>query len=169
MRFGMSKKNRAINVNSCPYEECGLPASNWKYSVQAVYLLACFCVLIKNSIEFSFVSMGLFTAPILLDLCSTELVGKWFNGFKRFFVSYNTGIICFCVFGIIGILQDKNNIFIVPSNALIFANYWISKTVFVFLLLPNLIVPLVFRRACPTKKSLVTEHIAVSKSRNGVK
>ncbi len=169
MHTGMKKKKRAITVYNCPYEECVLPASNWKYNAQAVYLLACFCVLIKNSIEFSFVSMGLFTAPIILDLCSTELVGKWFNGLKQFFVSYNIGIICFCIFGIIGILQDQNDIFIVPSNALILANYWISKTVFVFLLLPDLIVPLVLRKACPTKKTLVTEHIADSKSRNGVK
>lgn len=165
----MKRKKKQIIVHSCPYEECGLPTSNWKYSVQAVYLLACFCVLIKNSIEFSFVSMGLFAAPILLDLCSTELFGKWFKGFRKIFISYNTVIICFCIFGIIGILQDNNNIFIVPSNALIFADYWISKTVFVVLLLPDLIVPLVLRVACPTKQSLVTEHIADSKSKNGVK
>lgn len=169
MHAGMSKKKRPITVNSCPYEECVLPTSNWKYNAQAVYLIVSLGILCANRTAFSFVSIGLFAAPVLLDLCSTELFGKFYKAFKQVLAVYNTGILGACLCGIGGLLQDTGDMFVVPNTSVILANYWISKTVFVFLLLPDLIVPLVLCKACPTKKTLVTEHIADSKSRNGVK
>lgn len=137
----------------CPYAECYLPDNNRKYWVQLVYLLVSILLLVKNPKECTFFSLLMFTAPILIDLSSTELRGKLYRVIQIVFLILNILLIVFCVAGLGGVILDNSKNFLVCSTAMFFSGQRIDKRFFLIPMFLDLLVPVVMFYACPSKKA----------------
>lgn len=138
--------------HKCPYAECYLPDNNRKYWVQLVYLLVSILLLVKNPKECTFFSLLMFTAPILIDLASTELRGKLFKAIQIVFLVINVALIAFCAAGLGGLFLDNRKNFYIRSTAMLLPGQIIDKRFFLIPMFLDLLVPAVMFYACPSKK-----------------
>lgn len=137
----------------CPFDECYLPDNNSKYTIQLLYLMVSGLFLIKDSKEFTFFSILMFVAPILLDLVYTTLKGKAYNVISKIYIGFNSLIVVFCVVGMYGVFVDKGSTFAVSDTVMIYPGLSFDKK---FLLIPmavDLFIPIMMHRACPSKKT----------------
>ena len=137
----------------CPYKECYLPNNNKKYLYQFVYLLVSGLYLLVDENEFTFFAILMFTAPILLDLVSTELDGKLYRFFSGLYITINTALAVFSFAGMFGLFVDVGNAFAITEKAMLLANASCPKK---FLLIPltiDLFIPLMMYHACPSKNN----------------
>ena len=138
---------------SCPYRECFLPENNNKYWVQLAYLCVSMLFLISNEKEFTFFSLLMFTAPILLDLTSTTIDGILFKWIFWIFSAMNAVIAVFCVSGMFGVFEDAGSAFVVTGTSMLFPEMSIDKRLFLVPLILNVCIPVMMVFACPTKSS----------------
>lgn len=144
----MSKGGR-----KCPYKECYLPDNNNKYWVQLVYLIISVAILIKNEKEFTFFSLLMFTAPILMDLTSTRFEGKLYNAIGNGYIILNTVIAVFCLLGMFGLFVDNGSTFSVDESAMVFAGAQMEKKTLLWPMVLDLLIPTVMYNACPSKRA----------------
>lgn len=140
-------------ARKCPFEECYLPDNNVKYIIQAVYLLVSCIFLIKDSSEFTFFSVLMFVAPILLDLVYTKFDGKLYAYISRFYITINTAIAVFCFTGMCGFFVDKGTSFAIHSSSMIWPGVSFAKRVLLVPMIIDLLIPVMMHRACPCKKT----------------
>lgn len=138
---------------NCPYEECYLPDNNVKYIIQFVYLIASGLFLIKKSEEFTFFSVFLFIAPILLDLVYTRFRGKLYTTINWFYIIINASIALFCFAGMFGFFVDGGEFFAVSGEAMVCAGKMFKKKCLLIPMTIDLLVPVMMHRACPSKKT----------------
>lgn len=140
-------------ATKCPYEECYLPNNNVKYFVQLAYLIVSFLFLIKDSKEFTFFSLLMFVAPILLDLVYTHFRGKLYRTVSIFYIVINVAIGLFCFAGMFGFFVDMEEAFAVSETSLFLPKACFSKKVLLVPMALDLLIPAMMHKACPTKKS----------------
>lgn len=136
----------------CPYIKCYLPDDNKKYIVQFGYLALSIVFLIKDSAEFTFFSILMFTAPILIDLISTDLKGKIFNSIKNLYILVNGGFVVFCIAGLGGFFIDDVNNFSIIKSAMILPGASFDKKYLLIPMVFDLLIPITMFYACPSKK-----------------
>lgn len=148
-----------INTEACPFskmrvcqfDQCYLPDNNKRFCFQLAYLFIGLGVLVKNPSEFTFFSLLLYTAPILLDLISTDLKGKLFKGLRIGYIVFNGIIVTFCLLGVFGFLTDENTVFKVVATSLVFPGLSIEKTKLAYPMMIDILIPVVLYVACPNK------------------
>lgn len=144
----MSKKER-----KCPYDECYLPDNNAKYIIQLVYLAVSALFLIKDCKEFTFFSVLMFIAPIILDLVYTTFKGKLYTIISYLFLFTNTCIALFCFAGMFGFFVDNESTFAINNNSMLLPGMIIDKKLLLVPMFINLMIPMMMHKACPTKKT----------------
>lgn len=124
-------------------------------------------VLWKNTAEFTFFPIFMFSAPIVMDLVSTRLKGKLFKAMQIFFVCINVVLVIFCSAGISGLLVDSGANFAFADTSVVLQSVSFTKRFLVIPLLLDLIVPITMVYACPTKKMMETIKVS-QRQRKGV-
>lgn len=157
--LSMGRESRPRISVMCPYKICPLPESNKKYLVQLAYLFFSFIFLIRSSDEFTFFSLALFTAPILIDLFSSEIRGKLFLFLRYVFIFINVVVFAFCICGLFEFLEDNQDRFSVTAKALLFSGFSIQKVWFACVILCDLLIPVMLYFASPTK---VTQRVTAN-------
>ena len=137
----------------CPYKECYLPDNNAKYWIQMAYLLVSGLYLVMDEKAFTFFSILMFTAPILLDLASTTLNGRAYNFIYKAYIFMNAAIAVFCLSGMFGFFVDAGGSFSVKEGSMILEGVNIPKKWFLWPLVAELFIPIMMYNACPTKKT----------------
>lgn len=137
----------------CPFEECYLPDNNTKYIIQLAYLFASMLFLIKDSKEFTFFSVLMFVAPILLDLAYTTFKGKIYATLSTVFITVNACIAVFCFTGMFGFFVDSGETFAINANAMVWPGWEFDKKYLLIPMVIDLLIPIVMHKACPSKKS----------------
>ena len=135
----------------CSYKECQLPDNNKKFIVQLIYLGLSIFVLNKSAHEFTFYSVIMFTAPILLDLWSSQFNGRLYEFIRILFLILNGFVAMLCAAGMFGLLADCGDTFVVVPSAIVGAEYVIYKRHLIYLMLADLLIPIIMAVACPTK------------------
>lgn len=137
----------------CPYGECYLPDNNNKYWLQLAYLSISVLILIKDETAFTFFSLLMFTAPILLDLTSTKLNGKVYNVLNKIYILLNSVIAVFCFSGMFGLFVDNGTAFALSEGTILSAEMSMEKRYLLIPLVLDLIIPIIMHNACPSKNS----------------
>lgn len=137
----------------CPYEECYLPDNNTKYLIQFAYLFASGLFLIKDSKEFTFFSVLMFVAPILLDLVYTRFKGKLYTIINWIYIALNSCIAVFCFAGMFGFFVDNCDSFAIADSAMVFSGLTFGKKLLLIPMVVDLLIPIMMHRACPSKKT----------------
>lgn len=151
-----SGKNR-----KCPFNECFLPDNNKKYLVQIVYLVISTGLLAIDVTRFTFLSILMYTFPVVIDLVSTDADLKAYSIIKWLFVCVNALYVAFCVLGMGGYFIDSGDVITIVETAIIFPAKIIKKNYLFYGLIPDVVVPVMMFFACPTKKSLKVQRQAV--------
>jgi hypothetical protein len=162
---GDDKMNKREHI--CPYEECYLPDNNNKYWVQVVFLVISGTVLIAKKSDFTFFSILMFVAPSVMDLIGTKLRSRIYNVIRRIFVTLNVVIIVFCACGLAGFFVDGGETFYISAEAVILGGVGFNKKYILFLMLANLVSPILMITASPCKKSKVMLAAMKNKSEVG--
>ena len=143
----------SVKERKCPYNECYLPNNNIKYIIQLVYLAASALFLIKDCKEFTFFSVLMFIAPIILDLAYTTFKGKLYTTISYFFLFINSCIALFCFAGMFGFFVDNEVAFAINNNSMLWPGTIIDKKLLLIPMFVNLMIPMMMHKACPTKKT----------------
>lgn len=157
----MARKN-----NKCYFEECILPSNNNRYFLQLFFLILGLVYLLKDSREFTFVTIFMYTTPILIDLISVKLNSRFFNHIKAIFVIFNSIIILFCISGLFGVIEDKENYFSIVSTAVAFAEIKIEKKILLISMVVELSIPIILYFGSPTRRT--NEILEIAKKRKAV-
>lgn len=137
----------------CAYPECMLPESNTKYLIQIFYLSVSILFLYKNSSDFTFFAILMYSAPILLDLAYSGMKGWVWGTVKFVFIVLNGVVVSLCFLGLFGVLIDANNSFKVVETALLFSGVSIEKEDLAIPMLFELLVPVSMYIGSPTKNA----------------
>ena len=137
----------------CEYGVCYLPDNNNRYWWQLVYLLISAAYLAADRSQFTFVSLFMFTVPIILDLISADFPIKIYNCIKKVYLVLNVAIGIFCMLGMFGAIIDDGVTFAVSPESMLFSNVGIEKTAFLVPLLIDLFIPIMMRNASPSKNT----------------
>lgn len=168
MQRDMGRIKKKIIDIGCPYTDCVLPASNWKFYIQGMVVWGCFWGLLKNQDEFTFFPIILFVLPELLDISGSKLKGRLFKIVKIAIYGTDFIILSFCICGLAGFLANEPDKFVVLETAIILPNYWISKYIIIPFLIPSLLAPWVLGKASPTKQTAQIEASLSGQSKTGV-
>lgn len=140
-------------AKKCPYSECMLPDNNNYYKWQVIYIIVSAVYLAHDYSEFTFISVFLFMAPILFDLFFAKFNLKILKFLKVIFITLDVGIIFISFFGLIGVVEQENKIFHISSTSMIMPNFSVDKKFILFIVLLNILVPVMLYIGSPTKKT----------------
>ncbi len=139
--------------NICEYSHCWLPKDNKRYGWQLAYLIVSLCILLADKKNFTFFPIFLFIAPVFLDLMSSELKTATIEAIRKIFGLYNSVLLITCILGAAGFVQADEATFFIVSTSLIFPGKAVSKEIIGYILLPDLIVPIIFWIGAPCQKA----------------
>lgn len=149
-----STKNKKSTV-ACKHSECQLPLNNNRYIIQFGYMFIAIVYLSKDNSQFTFVAILLFTIPIMIDLWYADIKEDAIKAFKWFFIIYNFAIFLFCTAGMINMIVDKGDKFVILDAAVfISSDIELSKLFLSRAIMLDLMVPAVFMRGMPTQKAM---------------
>lgn len=152
------KRKRELPMNyynlDCHYGRCWLPKDNSKYGWQMVFLVFSLFVLWKDVESFPFFPIFLFSAPVMIDILTTELNSKVCTVIRKLFGIGNAIVIVFCFFGFGDIILDNGDYFAFASTSMLLGQVSIRKTYIGIALALDILVPLVFFIGAPSQKTL---------------
>ncbi len=153
------------NSKKCPYVKCYLPDNNNKYLLQLIYLSISFLLLLKDENKFTFFSILMYTAPILIDLITCDIPGTKARWFRIVFIVINS-IVCFIsVLGLAEVLEDNGAQFCICQTYMVLPGLSFPKKCILFPMASSLGIPLMMFVSNPTQRSKQT--IVVCQSRKG--
>lgn len=156
---------------SCHYGQCQLSKDNRKYVCQVIFFIISIGILLKNRNDFSFLSIFLFVAPIMVDILTTDLKkSKTCTAIRWIFGFLNAVLLIGCFFGFANVIIDSGDYFTLLSTFMFFGGISIKKEGVALALAIDILVPVVFFFGVPSQATLRmledTERIA---ERKGVK
>lgn len=141
-----------MSVSRCPYEQCYLPENNNRFLVQLIYLIVSLCVLIQAPEQFNFFSLFLYLVPILMDLICSPVTGKILRSVRRLFIGCDAVLLTFVLLGMLQIIEDTGPDFCVVGSALVFSGLTVSKRSLCWVLMFNLMIPVMYWVGSPSKR-----------------
>lgn len=153
------------NPRKCAYNDCMLPKDNNRYWLQLLCLLISICFMAIDFKAFTFLSMFMYTVPITLDLIYSKFEGRFLSFIRILFLVVNVLIVVFCVVGQFGFFVDNGDTISVINTSMIFAEKTISKTSLLYLLLVDLLVPVMMVFGTPNQRTAEAILFTVEKRR----
>ena len=145
----MSAKQR----KKCAYNYCMLPKNNNRYWAQLVFYIIAFCFIALDAHAFTFLSLFIYVIPIVLDLLFAEIKNGFLTKLKYFFLVANIILALICIVGQFGFFVDEGTNIKVVETSMILANTQIPKNLLLFLLLVDLVIPVIMVFGTPNQKS----------------
>lgn len=150
----------------CPFKSCILPDNNARYWIQFIYLIISTTFLALDIKKFTFFTILMYTAPIVMDLTSTYSESKGYVFGKTVFLTLNALYVVFCIVGAGGFFVDMGESVKVVETSMVFAGRVISKYPLFYGLIPDIIIPVMMYFACPTKKTMKVQKVATENMRS---
>lgn len=141
------------SARKCAYNKCRLPKDNNKYWLQLFCLVVSICFMAIDVKAFTFLSVFMYTVPITLDLVYSEFDGHLLRTIRLIYLVANAVIVLFCIIGQFGFFIDGGDVITVIETSMIFAEQTIKKTTLLYLLIADLLVPVMMVFGTPNQRS----------------
>lgn len=137
--FDLAKKTA-----KCMYGDCQLPKNNNRYAWQVIYIFVGLFVLYRSPADFNFFQTFLFVTPIMIDIAYNGMSTKWLNVVRLIIGVVNALVLIGCLFGMAGLIEDKDTFFKISDTVIYFHGACVSKTIMGGVLAANLVVPIIY-------------------------
>ena len=109
--------------------------------------------MLKSNNNFTILALFMYVTPVLIDLTSNGMKSRAFKLVKNTFVVYNAVFLLFCFFGLVGIIVDHGDTFIVYLTAVFNKELVLQKRIVAFTLLLEIFVPICLLVGSPSRDS----------------
>lgn len=153
---------------ACKFGHCMLPKNNNKYILQFLFLFFSFTSIVIKSDSITFLSLILFSVPIVMDLCFWDGRSSFVNCIRWLFIIINIFIIMVGFLGQSSFMFDTGDAFSIVESSLFFPGLSVHKSIMTKILFVNCFVPVVLFFSCPNQK-FAAAHAAATAHMGGTK